>query len=76
MIFTLPIYTILNYMFNSEAIIDKISNSVTRTIFINIFDIFKDDEESEYLIGEVIYTGLFPFLFFIKGFNEINFCIY
>jgi hypothetical protein len=73
MIFTLPIYTILNYMFNSEAIIDKISNSVTRTIFINIFDIFKDDEESEYLIGEVIYTGLFPFLFFIKGFNEINF---
>ena len=73
MIFALPIYTILNYMFNSEAIIDKISNSVTRTIFINIFDIFKDDEESEYLIGEVIYTGLFPFLFFIKGFNEINF---
>ena len=72
-IFSLPVYTIIDYMLNSEEIMEKIDNKVTKIIFVHLFDNNKTEEESDYLIGKVIYTGCFTFVFFIKGFNEVNF---
>ena len=73
MIFALPVYTIINYLLNSEEIMEKITGKATKIIFVNLFDTIKNEEESEYLIGKIIYTGCFPFIFYLKGFNEINF---
>ena len=73
MIFVLPTYTITNYLLNSEEIMDKINSKATKIIFVHLFNTIKNKEESEYLIGTIVYIGFFPFLFYIKGFNEINF---
>ena len=72
-IFLVPIYTIVDYLVNSEQIMEKIKNKVTKIIFVNLFDNSKDEKDSEYIIGRVIYIGCFPFIFYIKGFNEVNF---
>ena len=72
-IFCVPIYTIIDYLVNSEQIMDKITNTATKIIFVHLFDNNEGEEESDYLIGKVIYTGCFTFIFFIKGFNEVNF---
>ena len=73
MLMILPIYTILNYALNSKQIMELIENKFTKFFFVNLFNSENEEEQSEYLIGNVIYTGCFPFLFFMKGYNEINF---
>ena len=72
MIYFLPIYTIIDYLLNSEQIKSGLNYTIMKMIFVNLFDVVNEGE-SEYLIGVFLYTGCFPFLFFIKGFNEINF---
>ena len=74
MVFALPIYTIINYIVNAEGIIKEINKSnISKIIFVHLFDNAKGEDESEYLIDDFLYTGWFPFIFFVKAFNEINF---
>ena len=73
MMIIIPIYTIINYILNSKEISSIINNKFNNFIFVNLFNNYEDDnDQSEYLIGNVIYTGCFPFLFFILGFDRIN----
>ena len=71
-IIILPIYTISNYALNSSQIMNKISNRFTKLIFVDLFNNENEEGESEYIIGNVIYTGCIPFILFMKAFNEIN----
>ena len=75
----ISIYTILNYSLNSHQIMNKITNRLTKLIFVDLFDNENEEGDSEYLIGSVIYTGCIPFILFLIGFNSINFhlkCLY
>ena len=72
-LFLVPLYTIVDYSVNSEQVMEKIKNNVTKIIFVYLFNNSQDEQDSEYIIGEVIYIGCFTFIFYIKGFNEVNF---
>ena len=74
MMIIIPIYTISNYILNSKEISCIVNNKFNNFIFVNLFNNNEDDDnaQNEYLIGNVVYTGCFPFLFFILGFDKIN----
>ena len=68
----ISIYTILNYSLNSKQIMNIINNKYNKYIFVDLFN-NDGNEKSEFLIGNMISIGCFPFLLFMKGYNEIIF---
>ena len=68
----IAIYTIINYFLNSHQIMHKITNKLTKLIFVDLFN-NENEDDSENLIGNVIYTGCIPFFLFMIGFNSIIF---